>query len=695
MSHYDQLIQLQNLQRAYRWVQSNPDASYKNLFRDAYSAYAATSDNNIARLRTHLKRLDYHPGHAGKVFYPKPSGILRPVTLLSVNDQIVYQACANLIAERLTPKIRRYHGKSVFGHVYAGKTSAFFYKKWQRQYQAYTNVVKKHINDGYNWVAEFDLTAFYDSIDHHALNHFLAGLGLDNEFCEFFFRCLRKWTSTNWSNDDVSIYHEHGIPQGPLSSGLVAEAILMRFDVRGQRSRRVRYARYVDDIKLFAQSEGQLRQRLIALDLASKEVGLFPQSSKINIRRARDASEEVKQINSYVEPATSPSASQIEIRKRLRILMRRRPLAGQDLTSFRYLIGGVSPHNELNEKLIGILEVRPDLGPKIAGYFERYKKIPNKAAARICNLLTQDWIYHSNQSSLLMATLRNLPEPYRSKCVAYCYNRLLGYKKGYLPPQPTLKAALAIWCIFHTRITYRELQQVVWNEREWWVRQFILPYVDEGHYGRPSLEAFLVGVSQDEHADVARSSAVRLVDVNPAITISKIEAHESARLVFWGAGYLRAIGRPVSLVQTGLATVAHDRYPVSIEWRRLLGADHRQAESFARRARQYFESNSIDEFILQLDSVFDVVFGKLYTLVRPSATRPDYGHALKDSSVNSYYPATCDAFRTVHDLRIGSSMAHPRDRRTGKWNRALKHSDVKHVAPKLRAAFRELRGQGH
>ena len=128
---------------------------------------------------------------------------------------------------------------------------------------------------GYGWTASFDLTAFYDSIDHGVLDYLLEGINVDRGLREFLAVCLGKWTATS-----TQIYHRHGIPQGPLSSGLIAEAVLRHFDEKHDGRVDVFYFRYVDDIRLFARSELPLRQALVALDRLSKDVGLFPQSGK-------------------------------------------------------------------------------------------------------------------------------------------------------------------------------------------------------------------------------------------------------------------------------------------------------------------------------------------------------------------------------------------------------------------------------
>lgn len=194
--------------------------------------------------------------HATKLFLPKPSGLLRPYTLLTVNDQIVYQACVNVIADKLKPRTKKRYNKSVFGHLYAGKSSSFFYMKWQNGYRAFSQKVTEYIGSGYRHVANFDLTAFYDSIDHHVLRTFLERVGVDDDLTDFLLRCLKRWTSANWAEETSTIYQGHGIPQGPLPSGLLSEVVLSYLDEKGG-TRGSKYLRYVD-IKLFAKSEAAL-----------------------------------------------------------------------------------------------------------------------------------------------------------------------------------------------------------------------------------------------------------------------------------------------------------------------------------------------------------------------------------------------------------------------------------------------------
>ena len=134
MSTLTEVLSRSNLERAWRWIKSNPDAGYKSYCGQAYSRYALADSSLLDELRSELLRGIYQPTHATKILLPKKSGILRPYTILTVEDQIVYQAMVNVIAERLAPRIRGQYLRVSFGHMYAGRASTWFYKPWQQGY---------------------------------------------------------------------------------------------------------------------------------------------------------------------------------------------------------------------------------------------------------------------------------------------------------------------------------------------------------------------------------------------------------------------------------------------------------------------------------------------------------------------------------------------------------------------------------
>src|SRR5688500_20129834 len=97
--NFEKLISKKNLLLAWRRITSSNDARYKAFFRHILEAYELSSDKNIDDLRRRLKTGEYVAQIPIRFYIPKPSGLQRPLTLLSIEDQIVFQALANLFEE--------------------------------------------------------------------------------------------------------------------------------------------------------------------------------------------------------------------------------------------------------------------------------------------------------------------------------------------------------------------------------------------------------------------------------------------------------------------------------------------------------------------------------------------------------------------------------------------------------------------
>lgn len=325
-----------NLKKAWKRITRSHEAYYKGYFRHIYRAYEISADNNLKDLRARLLNNTYQPAHAIKIYLPKKSGLQRVYTLLSVEDQIVYQALVNIVAEKLAPKMRSRYFKEVFGHVYAGSNSLYFYRDWKIGHEKFSSSIRKVFKQGLNYTASFDLTACYDSIDHTVLSYFLSDLGLKKEFIDKLTGYLRHWTA---DIGDTQIYQGHGIPQGPISSGLLAEVVLRYFDEnRSTKPRAWRYFRYVDDIRFFAKNEIDLRSMLLEMDMLSKQIGLFPQSGKIAIHKVSDIEEEVKSLTYPPEVVVNKKKiDKRKVEKRLFELTSNYEIKNE--TRFKYVLG--------------------------------------------------------------------------------------------------------------------------------------------------------------------------------------------------------------------------------------------------------------------------------------------------------------------------------------------------------------------
>jgi retron-type reverse transcriptase len=577
LSNLEKIFELGNLRRAYRWILSNTDANYKAFFRDSYAAFAISSDTALRQLSKNGLSHRYVPSHASKVMVPKPSGTLRPLTLLTVDDQVAYQAYMNIIADLLKPKTKQRYKKRVFAHLYAGKSSRFFYMRWQDSYQSMGRAIRDLHKQGFVYVANFDLTAFYDSIDHRVLTHFLKEVGLDVDAIEQLIDCLRQWTSSTWSVGPETIYHGHGIPQGPLSSGMLSEVVLRHIDKAGERGHRTRYFRYVDDIKIFAKSEDELRRKLIALDISSKEIGLFPQTSKINIRRVTNPDQEIGSVSRPPVASIRPFVDQKKLTSRLLEITRRSRIDPLLSSRFRYLLSRAEPNYRLSERLLSVVRRRPEHSSTIFAYLSRYKVIPTRLAAKIIAYVREPELYHSVSGDILRACLGRMSVADSAVLGRFAAERLLRPRRTLLRPQPTYKEALIAWAIHTQTITYMELETVRDNETDWWVRKCILRELTAAQFGAPSYRDFINKSIRFSESEIARCAAAKLVEESIFLNKPYGDVFEPAKLILKSAKIIKSVGKPPSMINSILAYVLK-RPETNYDWITFFGADHKHAE---------------------------------------------------------------------------------------------------------------------
>lgn len=97
MNYWDNFLSKQNFLLSWRRINTGSNAYYKRFFRKTFIAYEISLENNISSLIKRIKSGSYIPKKPERIFIPKPSGLQRPITLLSVEDQIIWQALANFL----------------------------------------------------------------------------------------------------------------------------------------------------------------------------------------------------------------------------------------------------------------------------------------------------------------------------------------------------------------------------------------------------------------------------------------------------------------------------------------------------------------------------------------------------------------------------------------------------------------------
>jgi hypothetical protein len=593
-----------------------------------------------------------------------------------------------VIAEALKKKTSRRYETSVFAHLYAGKSSPFFYRKWQTSYRNFGRTLRDAHSRGYLYIADFDLTAFYDSIDHKVLRHFLKELGIDEDTIDSLLDYLRTWTSSTWSTGPQNIYHGHGIPQGPLASGMLSEAVLLHIDQAGEQGKKTIYLRYVDDIKILAKTEDDLRRKLIKLDIASKEIGLFPQTSKINIRKLVDPDKEIKSVSRPPEPSLQGPLSKHkrrELVRRILELSRGDSVTAENATRFKYLMGRTRTDFRLNSRLMKLIRKQPELSSSVCGYIERYKSVPRKMAEEINHYIQHTELYHSVNADLLRACIGRLPPKEAAALGKFSADRLLRPRRGSIQLQPSYKEALICFALSTHSLTFAEYEPLVVNEPDWWVSKSALRCLEPGLFGKATYDS-LINKCLRIDGEISSIAAARLLQHDVKLFTPYGDVAGGGKRTLKAAGKIRSVGRPVSLINEILAYML-GRARTTYDWKRFFGSNHRHAELMMIFLKKNRESN-IDAFLVQLDSFCDFVVAEIFRRLLPAKTYPAYGSAIKNPTLVAKLPITMAVLKKLHDVRLQSTTAHPEH--SGKPTRRLKHRDFYKLRGDLIKAFNEF-----
>ncbi len=328
MTQYDKFLTPNNFKLAFERLKTASRNLYKSIYYEDLKTFGLYLDENIETVISNIKQDIYKPEKSHKIFIPKKDNLVRPLSMLTFIDLLVYQAITNVIADTSYDIISPYYDKVIFGNVINTSTAkeedkSFFYKSWKRKWKRFNEISKEHFSKGYIYLSEFDIASFFDTIDHNILCELLKNnFNIENELLELLSSCLESWTA---DSNHKSFKSKHGIPQGPISSPFLADLYLFYLDSEIKRTTKkldYKYLRYVDDIRILTKDNLTSQKLIAALDLISRDLGLIPQGSKILIKKVDDIDTELKIQNSkfsditkeYKEETTGKESNKLKAR---------------------------------------------------------------------------------------------------------------------------------------------------------------------------------------------------------------------------------------------------------------------------------------------------------------------------------------------------------------------------------------------
>jgi hypothetical protein len=676
---------LSNLRKAWSRINSSRKYDYKNYFRHLYKSYEISIEDNLRSIRERLKSGTYRPSHAVKIYLPKKSGLLRVFSLLSVEDQIVYQAFGNVVAENLNSKARAHYNSNNFGHHFAGVHSEFFFKPWEIGYNKFKTEFKKSFRAGLVYTASFDYTAFYDTVDHSVLSHLLEELKFTPEFCQNIIEYLRYWTCTEPCE---AKYHSHGIPQGPLTSGIFGEVMLTYVDTtfcKGPQP--YRYMRYVDDIRILSVDELGVKKAVMRLDILSKRIGLFPQASKLSLHKITDIDSELKNVSSIGE-LNADKGKNISYLSDIRKIIKEGKVV--DETSFKYMLARVPNETRLEKKCVEVLLNQPNLCDSVIRYLSNRDLLNDSVAELILKFISETNLYEEVTAKCLQLTLKRIKsEELKVSFSEFCLELL---RRNEIS-SPNLKAQVYAWVLKTVALRFNDLEKILASEESWIIHN-IINEIDLSLYGKPSYASIINGLLTHKSSDVHAYASYLAIESEIVITANA----DIIGLV--AKASLRKAGKISGSIARGSTISESLSYIVGLSlaecnWRRFFGINHGKVEHQILMCKSYIRSNPT-AFINQLDSFNELVLNSLFPLDQRLGNYQLGGIGgfvnTPTCSLAKNHPDIYKMCEGVHLLRKESELSHPvvrkstKDRTALRFTRTIAFSEVKKLKPVMQAA---------
>ena len=228
----EMILSEENLKEAIKRVKSNkgvPGVDKMTVYEiDTYF------EENMEDIKQYILDKKYKPQPVKRVYIPKPNGKKRPLGIPTVRDRVIQQAIAQVLS-----------------NIYDDKFSdnSYGFRPNRSAHHAITKTLE-YLNEGYEWVIDLDIEAYFDTVNHDKLISILR----ENVNDSTTLHLIRKFLQAGIMEDGLIKSSTIGMPQGGPLSPILSNIYLDKFD-KELEERGLHFVRYADDSNIFVKSE--------------------------------------------------------------------------------------------------------------------------------------------------------------------------------------------------------------------------------------------------------------------------------------------------------------------------------------------------------------------------------------------------------------------------------------------------------
>lgn len=228
----DKVLNRNNLNLAYLRVKRNKGAA--GIDGMTVQELGDYLKEHRQELLASLRNGTYQPRPVKRVEIPKPNGSTRKLGVPTVVDRMVQQA----VVQVLSP---------VYEQVFSD--SSFGFRSNRSAHDAVKRVVELY-DQGYHYVVDLDLKAYFDTVNHDSLMKFIERKVSDS----WLLHLIRQFLTSGVMNGKFFETTTKGTPQGGNLSPLLANIYLHELD-KLLTSRGHQFVRYADDCNIYVRSK--------------------------------------------------------------------------------------------------------------------------------------------------------------------------------------------------------------------------------------------------------------------------------------------------------------------------------------------------------------------------------------------------------------------------------------------------------